>query len=219
LANSYKNSKKNEPVNLNAEEVIYDNFIKKVINKIISYFSYLPFINTDRNNTIRFSIFKNLLSRFLTDDERAKYYGFPKGCRLREGTKILNPENLKIGEYCWIGENSMLDASGGLIIGSHTSIGLSVFVWSHSSHITNLEENNIIGSKSIIRSTTKIGSGCFIAGPSVIAPGVTIGDKVFIKPFSTITKDIPERSIVDSNHIKSGVLTDKMIQRLKNKEL
>ena len=219
MANSYKNSKKNEPVNLSVEEVIYDNFIKKLINKIISYFSYLPFINSDRNNTIRFSILKNLLSRFLTDDERAKYYGFPKGCRLREGTKILSPENLKIGEYCWIGENSMLDASGGLIIGSHTSIGLSVFVWSHSSHITNLEENNIIGSKSIIRSTTKIGSGCFIAGPSVIAPGVTIGDKVFIKPFSTITKDIPERSIVDSNHIKSGVLTDVMIQRLKNKEL
>ena len=219
MANSHKNKKKSEPVNLKTEKLIYNNIIKTFTNKIISCFSSLPFINNDRNEAIRHSIFKKLLSSFLTDDERAKYYGFPEGCRLREGAKILSPENLKIGEYCWIGENSILDASGGLTIGSHTSIGLSVFVWSHSSHITSLEENNIIGSNSIKRSKTKIGSGCFIAGPCVITPGVTIGNKVFIKPFSTITKDIPDRSIVDTNNIKVGVLTDKMIQRLKGNEL
>ena len=80
-----------------------------------------------------------------------------------------------------------------------------------------MEGNNVIGNESIIRSKTKIGSDCFIAGPSVIAPGVTIGDKVFVKPFSIIVRDIPDRSIVDANNIKAGILTDKMIQRLKIK--
>ena len=189
--------------------------VNKIKKMILSFVPSLPFIDKERNNTLRPKIFQNLISLFLTDDERAQFIGFPKGCRVREGVKIFSPEKLKIGEYCWIGENAILDASGGLQIGSHTSIGLSVFVWSHSSHLANLEEDNNIGSQMIQRKNTKIGTGCFIAGPSVIAPGVTIGDMVFIKPFSYVTKNVPDRSVVDSNSIKVGVLSDKMIARLK----
>ena len=188
-----------------------------LIKKIITLFPDLPFKYLDRNKLIRHKIFKTLSSYFLTDDERAEYLGLPEGCRIREGVKIFSQENLEIGPYCWIGENAILDASGGLKIGSHTSIGPSVFIWTHSSHLANLDKKNIINSKLIQKKPTKIGSRCFIAGPSVIMPGVTIGDMVVVKPFSRIEKNIPDRSIVDGNDIKAGILSDQIIDRMKRK--
>jgi acetyltransferase-like isoleucine patch superfamily enzyme len=174
----------------------------------------LPVTNTPRNNSLRGDVLRRLVGEFLTDDERAAFFGLPEGCRIREGAKIISPEKLNIGEYCWIGENAILDASGGLDIGSHTSIGLSVFVWSHSSHMTNLLMKNEISSDLIQRKKTTIGCGVFIGGPSVIMPGVTIGDQVIIRPFSTISGDIPNRSLVDGGKVKEGLLTDKFIKRL-----
>ena len=184
---------------------------------IKQYIPDLPIRNTDRNNALRPEIIQRFIAQLLTDDERANLLGLPEGCRIREGAKILSPEKLKIGEYCWIGENAVLDASGGLEIGSHTSIGLSVFVWSHSSHLANLSMRNESSSPLIQREFTKIGSGTFIGGPSVVLPGVTIGDKVLIKPFSTVDRDVPSRSVVEGNNVKEGIFTDKLINRMVTK--
>lgn len=181
---------------------------------ILKFLPSLPLKQSIRNVNLRSQILSSLIGKVLTDDERANYLGLPEGCRIREGAKIISPEKLTIGEYCWIGENAILDASGGLSIGSHCSIGLSVYVWSHSSHLTNLSMNNTIGSELVERSSTKIGSGCFIAGPSVILPGVTVGDKVLVRPFSTIDKDIPSRSLVDGKEVKTNVFTEERIERL-----
>ena len=196
----------------------------KNVNSILKFLkeniTNLPLIINKRNNTVREETLQKIIGLFLTDDERALSLGLPKGCRIREGAKIFNIENLKIGEYCWIGENAILDASGGLKIGSHCSIGPSVFIWSHTSHLTNLSMQNKINSDLIKRKKTEIGDGCFIAGPSVILPGVTIGKGVLIRPFSTVNKDIPDFSLVDGSTIKRNVFTkefiDFQIKKIKN---
>lgn len=132
----------------------------------------------------------------LADSERAKVLGLPKGCRIREGAKIISPENLTIGENCWVGENAILDASGMLSIGSNTSIGLSVFVWTHDSHLMNKDgDNKKSNSHRIKRKPTNIGDNCFVAGHSVIMPGVTIGDNCIIGPMSVVYKDLPAGSV------------------------
>ncbi len=132
----------------------------------------------------------------MTDVERASYFGLPEGCRMRERAKIISPEKLKIGKNCWIGEGAILDASGDLEIGDNTSIGLGVYVWTHDSHKLNLRgENTGNSSHKIKRSPTKIGSNCFIAGPSVIMPGVTIQDKCIISPMSVVYNDLSEKTI------------------------
>lgn len=153
----------------------------------------------ERQNRLRPEILSRLLTLVMTDDERAAYFGLPKGCRMREGAKIIGKENLTCGEYVWIGENSVLDASGGLEIGSHTSVGLSVYLWSHTSPLTNLAMENYSGSPLIERKRTRIGAGVFIGGPSVIFPGVSIGDKVIIAPLSVVNKDVPNYSVVAGN--------------------
>ena len=154
------------------------------------------FKDEERNQMFRSQILTYVMSQTMTDDERAELLGLPEGCRIRENAKIISPENFKCGKYVWIGEGAILDASGGLEIGDHTSIGLYVLVWSHESTLTNLTLNNIAGNPVIRRSPTKIGKGCFVAGHSVIYGGTTVGDFVVVLPMTAITEDVPDYSIV-----------------------
>jgi len=160
------------------------------------------FKNQERNNNLRSQILKSFISGVMTDDERAMLFGLPEGCRMRENAKIIDRDKLKCGKYVWIGEGAVLDASGGLEIGDHTSIGLGVYIWTHTSFLANLTLNNVIGNPLIARAKTKIGKGCFIAGPSVILHGVSVGDKTIVMPMSVINKDIPGNCIVGGNPVK-----------------
>lgn len=153
------------------------------------------FKNLHRNNQLRSQILNSFISGLMTDDERASLNGLPEGCRMRENSKIISPQNFKCGKYVWIGEGAVLDASGGLDIGDHTSIGLNVMIWSHTSFLANITMDNKIGSPLIARAKTSIGNGCFIAGPSVIYHGVKIGDKSIIMPMSVVNKDLPDNCI------------------------
>jgi acetyltransferase-like isoleucine patch superfamily enzyme len=154
------------------------------------------FKHTPRHQALREQIYRHLISSIMTDDERAAYMGLPEGCRIRENAKIISPEKLVCGTNVWIGEGAILDASGGLEIGEHTSIGLYVLVWSHTSYLTNINYANEIQSPLIKRKATKIGNGCFISGHSVIYPGITIGNRSVVLPMSVITGDIEGNCIV-----------------------
>lgn len=172
--------------------------------KIIAAFDVAIDLMKDnpRNTSLRDQIFTYVSSQILTDDERAARLGLPEGCRIRENAKIISIENFKCGKYTWIGEGAILDASGGLEIGEHTSVGLYVMIWSHSSYLGNTKMNNINGSPFITRKSTKIGSGCFIAGHTVIYPGVHVRDRTVILPMTTITKDTPGNCIVAGSPAK-----------------
>jgi acetyltransferase-like isoleucine patch superfamily enzyme len=47
-----------------------------------------------------------------------------------------------------------------------------------------------VGRDSIVYKETRIGANCFIAGPSVIAAGVTIGDGAIISPLTFVDRDV-----------------------------
>ncbi|MEV5817677.1 acyltransferase [Micromonospora harpali] len=153
----------------------------------------------ERSNRLRTGILDDFVGGLLNDVERARYLGLPETTRIRERTKIVSPENLVMGEHCWIGENTVLDASGGLEIGDHTSIGLNCLVFTHSSWLANMMLENHPGSDLIERKPVRIGKGCFIGGNSVIMMGVTIGDCATVNPLSVVTKDVPAYSLVSGN--------------------
>jgi acetyltransferase-like isoleucine patch superfamily enzyme len=139
------------------------------------------------------------LSEVLTDVERAKVLGLPEGCRIRERAKILCPEKLKLGKNVWIGEGAVLDAQGGLTIGDNTQIGLNVLVWSHTSHKQAIEgKTGSLMKEGIRYQETKIGDNCFVGGPSVIGPGVTIGNGVIIAPLTFVDRDISDGEVVSA---------------------
>lgn len=152
--------------------------------------------DSERSERLRPEIMRRLLGLVMTDDERAADLGLQAGCRVRESAKIIAPQNLVCGQHCWFGENSMTDASGGLRIGDHTTIASGVFVWTHTSVLSNVMGNNEPGNPWIRRSATSIGSRVFIGGPAVIYPGVRIGDGVVVMPMSVVTGDVPDNVVV-----------------------
>lgn len=162
----------------------------------------LKFSDTERTRGLREDILRKLLALAMTDDERAAMLGLPDSCRVRESAKIISPENLNCGEYVWIGENVVLDASGGLQIGSHTTIAVGALVWTHSSVLANLELDNRSGNPWIVRKPTTIGRGCYIGGPSSIYPGVSIGNEVIVMPMSVVTDDVPDNVMVGGSPAK-----------------
>lgn len=162
----------------------------------------LRFVDTERTRGLREDILRHILALAMTDDERAAMLGLPNGCRVRESAKIISPNNLQCGEHVWIGENVVLDASGGLQVGSHTTFAVGALVWTHSSALANLELDNRSGNPWIVRKPTQIGSGCYIGGPSSIYPGVTIGNKVIVLPMSVVTEDVPDNVMVGGSPAK-----------------
>ena len=173
----------------------------------------MTYFNDNTPADIRAQILTYQATASMSDIERATFLGLPQGCRIRENAKIISPQNLKIGEFCWIGEGAVLDASGGLTIGSNTSIGLSVFIWTHDSHQLNIRGTNTRDQQSRIRrKPTSIGSNCFIAGPSVIMPGVSIGDKCLVSPMSVVTEDLPDRTVFSPQ--KQATAKDEMLAEL-----
>ena len=210
------NEKKVHTLSTDSEKI--ENETSSAIQDLFKTLEKLPFGSSNRDKKLRPTIIAQLTSQLLNDSERARFLGLPETTRIREGTKIISPENLIMGEYCWIGEGSVLDASGGLSIGNHTTIGLGVNIWTHSSYLANLTMANYSQSELNFRSSTFIGDGVFISGPVVVMPGVSIGSKSFIRPFSVIDGDIPERSYVDGKTIKPGFFTDALIQGLIKRE-
>ena len=176
------------------------------------------FKNTERNKKLREQILTYHISSVMTDDERAQLLGLPEGCRIRENAKIISPENFKCGHHVWIGEGAILDASGGLEIGNYTQIGVYVLVWTHTSVKQALRSGTCVHSNSIVRKPTKIGNNCFIAGHSVIYPGVTIGDRVIVLPMSVVNEDVPDdSSIVGGSPIEKLKDIERKVKELERK--
>ena len=159
-------------------------------------------LDTERTQALRLELLTRVLTTVMTDDERALANQLPVGCRMREGAKILSRERLTCGEYVWIGEGVIVDASGGLEIGDHTTIGSGCLIWSHSGAMSNILMDNRPGSAYIVRSKTRIGSGTFIGGPSVVYPGLSIGDRCIVMPMSVVNLDVPDNTMVGGSPAK-----------------
>jgi acetyltransferase-like isoleucine patch superfamily enzyme len=153
-------------------------------------------VDSERTRRLREELLKRVLSLVMSDDERARLYGLGEGCRIRENAKIISPEKLVCGEHVWIGEGVTVDASGGLEIGSHTTLGTGCCIWSHTSVLSNLMMDNTPGNNFISRRKTVIGAGSFIGGPSVVYPGVTIGNRCVVMPMSVVTENVPDNTMV-----------------------
>lgn len=145
---------------------------------------------SDYDLDLRAQVLRYHATELMTDRERAAYLGLPEGCRIRERAKILAPEKLVMGRNVWIGEGAVLDAQGGLTIGDASQIGLGVMIWSHSSHQQAARGETGQSREGIVYKATTIGSNCFIAGPSVIAAGVTVGDGAVISPLTFVDRDV-----------------------------
>jgi acetyltransferase-like isoleucine patch superfamily enzyme len=124
----------------------------------------------------------------LTDRfDNARQYGFGEGTSCYDSALIIG--DVKVGKNTWIGPNTILDGSGGLVIGDFCSIDAGVQIYTHDSVRWAVE-----GGKPLERAPTHIGSNVFIGPNSIVTKGVTVGDRVIIGALSLVNSDIPSDS-------------------------
>jgi acetyltransferase-like isoleucine patch superfamily enzyme len=118
--------------------------------------------------------------------ENAREMGFGEGTTCYDNVLILG--DVRVGRNTWIGPNVILDGSGGtLTIGDFCSISAGAQIYTHNT----VAWSTSLGEKPVAKAATRIGHGVYIGPNSIIAMGVTIGDKAVIGALSLVNGDIP----------------------------
>lgn len=111
-----------------------------------------------------------------------------RGVLLRPSVKITYPWKLSIGDYTWVGDDTVIYNLGQIDIGSNVSIAHRVYFCTglHDFHKITFD----IGQKPI-----KICDEVWLPNDVFIGPGVTIGKGCVIGARSTVLSNMPEGMI------------------------
>jgi len=99
----------------------------------------------------------------------------------------------KIGEGTWIGAFTVVDGSGGLVIGAGCDISCGAQIYTHSSVRRCVSGRRFAD---VERRPTTIGDRVFVGANAVINMGVTVGDEAVIAAGAVVTRDVPARTVV-----------------------
>ncbi|WP_200943035.1 acyltransferase [Altererythrobacter sp. Root672] len=117
--------------------------------------------------------------------EKAQSLGFGEGTSIYDSAHVFG--DVRVGSNTWIGPFTILDGTGGLLVGDHCSISAGVQIYSHDT----VAWATSGGKESYVYAATTIGNNCYIGPNSVIAKGVTIGDGAIVGANSLVLNDIP----------------------------
>lgn len=98
-----------------------------------------------------------------------------------------------IGEGTWIGAFTIIDGSGGLVIGQGCDVSSGVHIYTHSSARRCVSGRAF---NEVEREPVRIGHRVFIGANAVINMGVTIGDEAVVGAGAVVTRDVPARTVV-----------------------
>jgi acetyltransferase-like isoleucine patch superfamily enzyme len=121
--------------------------------------------------------------------ERARSLGFGDGASVYHSCLVYG--DVHVGEKTWIGPETLLDGTGGLVIGSTCSVSAGVKIFTHDTVQWALSG----GQNAVDTSAVRIGDCTYIGSQTVIARGVTIGDHVVIGACSFVNRDIPSWTV------------------------
>ncbi len=157
-------------------------FLQKTINRFITYFwefvvFWLHVIGHIPSHHLR---------RFFY---RLSGIKIGAGSAIHMGLRLYYPKNIRIGDDCIIGENTILDGRDQLIIGNHVDIASQVMIY-NSQHDIHDPKFSPVTAPVIIHDYV------FIGPRAIILPGVTIGKGAVVAAGAVVTKDVPPLTIV-----------------------
>lgn len=117
--------------------------------------------------------------------QKARALGFGGGTSIYDSALVIG--DVAVGQNTWIGPYTVLDGSGGLVIGDTCSISAGVQIYTHDT----VEWAVSGGVAEVGRAPVTIGNRCYIGPNSIISKGVTIGDGCVVGANSFVNRDIP----------------------------
>ena len=121
--------------------------------------------------------------------ERAANLGFGEGTSIYHSSYVFG--EVSVGRNTWIGPLVLLDGTGGLTIGDNCSISTGVQIYSHDTVKWAVSG----GSAPYEHAPVSIGNSCYISSQSVVAKGVTIGDRCVVGACSFVNRDLAPNTI------------------------
>lgn len=108
---------------------------------------------------------------------------------LYRGFEIRKPKNLRIATGTTIGYNAVLDARGGLEIGSNVNFSSEVMIWTaqHDYRSPDFET---------YYAPVRICDYVWIGPRAIILPGVTVGEGAVIAAGAVVTRDVAPYAVV-----------------------
>ena len=98
-----------------------------------------------------------------------------------------------IGDGTWIGAFTVIDGSGGLVIGRGCDISSGAQIYTHSS------AKRCVSGRAhpdVDRLPVTIGDRVFIGAGAIVQMGVTIGDGAVVGAGAVVTADVPAGTVV-----------------------
>lgn len=111
---------------------------------------------------------------------------------IRPGVQIIFPWKVKIGDYCWIGDNATLYSIEEITIGDHTVVSQEAFL------CTGTHDHREV-SFPLVASPIRIESECWVAARAFVGPGVKIGRGAVVGACSVVLTDVAPAVIVAGN--------------------
>ena len=112
-------------------------------------------------------------------------------------------ETLTIGFNCWIGQNTILNATDRLEIGNNVRIGTQSQLWTHVASGELLEGCTLYAKKPLI-----LRDNVWVVGGAIISPGLLLGENSIIMTGAVLTKSTPPFSTLAG--IPAIDVTDKL---------
>lgn len=146
----------------------------------------------------------NLFYSVLTFPPLRKQFLQLCGSSIEKGTVIMNvkffnwhrkgPKGIVIGKDCFIGDETLIDLYGPVIIGNQVTIAQRVTILTHLNVGYKNHPLQKYFPKTINGVTLKNGS--VIGAASVVLPGIIIGENSFVAAGSVVTKNVPPSTLV-----------------------
>jgi acetyltransferase-like isoleucine patch superfamily enzyme len=125
--------------------------------------------------------------------ERAQFLGFGEHSSVYDSCHIFG--EISVGNNTWIGPFTILDGSGGLVIGDFCSISAGVQIYSHDT----VGWATSGGEMPYQYSPVRIGNRCYIGPNTIIASGVELGDGCIVGCNSFVNSSFPPNSKIAGN--------------------
>lgn len=115
-----------------------------------------------------------------------RMFGAKIGCdvKVRPTVQITYPWKISIGDFSWVGDDTVLYSLGNISIGSNTAIAHHNYICTGNHDYTSVRFD-------ISAEPVHIGNEVWITTDIFIAPGVTIGDGTVVGARSTVLNDLP----------------------------
>lgn len=103
---------------------------------------------------------------------------------------VMAEMKMSIGHNCWFGQNTILDATGGLEIGNGVRVGMYSQIWTHVASGELIEGCTLFGKR-----MTVIEDDVWLVGSCIVSSGITLGQRGTFLIGSNITKSTEPRKV------------------------